>query len=129
MSEKYELMIRFEDQQWYKDMMRRVKLRVAIVQIQGICKQMVATISPVFEELAQQIVDIWQNEVKPKFDSLVDCLEELADLAVEMEEKEKERKVWVSYNPPRSGGKTWYYNHMMRDQRSDIRHFTVNRRE
>lgn len=130
MDECYALAIRMEDQQWYKDMMCRIKLRVAIVQIQGICKSIVDSMFPVFKEIAESITEVWQTEVKPKFEELMNSFQESADLAVEMEEQEKERKIWVPYNPQRENA--WYNQYqkkMLRDQRSDMKHFTIYRRE
>lgn len=130
MEECYALAIRFEDQQWYKDMMCRIKLRVAIIQIQGICKSIVDSMFPVFKEIAESITEVWQDEVRPKIEDLLNSFQEMADLAVEMEEREEERKIWVSYNPPNENA--WYNQYqkkMLRDQRSDMKHFTIYRRE
>lgn len=126
MDECYVLAIRVEDQQWYKDMMFRIKVRVAIVQIQGICKSIVDSMFPVFKEIAESITEVWQNEVKPKIEDLLNSFQEMADLAVEMEEREEERKIWVSYNPPNENA--WYNQYqkkMLRDQRSEMKHFTI----
>lgn len=130
MNECYALAIRVEDQQWYKDMMCRIKLKVAIVQIQGICKSIVDSMFPVFKEIAESITEVWQDEVRPKIEDLLNSFQEMADLAVEMEEREEERKIWVSYNPPNENA--WYnqyQNKMLRDKRSEMKHFTIYRRE
>lgn len=130
MNECYELAIRVEDQQWYKDMMFHIKIKVAISKIQGVCELMVKQMFPIFKEAAEAITAVYLEEVRPKIEDLMNSFQELADLAVEMEEREEERKIWVSYNPPNENA--WYNQYqkkMLRDKRSDMKHFTIYRRE
>lgn len=80
------------------------------------------TIIELYERM-KPIIEEMANRISSAFDELKECLEEL-------EVREEERKVWVPYNPPNENA--WYNQYqknMIRDKRSDMKHFTINRRE
>lgn len=116
-------------------MMLRIKISKAIPQIQYIYKSIIDGMLPVFKELADILVETFNNafeSVKPSVEEVLNKFQELSEMADEFEVvKGKPTKPYNFYVPPRNAGKTWYYEQyqrkMIRDKRSDIRHFTIKK--
>lgn len=136
MEECYALAIRFEDQQWYKTIMFRVKLekfaeRMVLISGQMIdaFKRITDALTQAWQEVELIVVDELTPHLNMAFKDVEITLEELSELFEKLEVKE-ERKIWVPYNPPRENA--WYNQYqkkMLRDKRSEMKHFTIYRRE
>lgn len=123
------LAIRIEDQQWYKDMMFRIKLKVACDRVMESLRMVVDATMPVFTEMWESIKDVFNQFMEqPSTQELLASLQNLADLAEDIEIREDNKKEWRKNLPVKN---QWYnrYQKNVRDKRSEMKHFTIYRRE